>query len=371
MSDESIETLRGLRGLMDEAMANLAKQTFKHLVDESGIADAMAAVKPYKNRNAYILICMVKKRLGLKGPGIEALTIPMCMAQVGIAGVNNIHEEIKEKGAVCYVDSCAYGDAIPEFCVVVSHYTTDLICEALNPEYECIWTHHLTNGDPYDRYIYRKKKGDYKDLDDLGKTIKRIQKFEVPLEEERQLRDYVLFNVLDAMVEGFIDLHGSQKTLEVLIPMAKRIGMEAGKKLVKENPGMKNDAASIGHLLDMFGHAMMQRGSAQFLSKDDFTKEVTDCPFQTFTHEMCRMMEGLMQGIIHSLNPDLEYSYDAMMTKGDVCCKWRLRDRGTKPVLIEKMMPETSDPLAMLKIRLVKGEIDKKEYEEIKSLITS
>lgn len=35
------------------------------------------------------------------------------------------------------------------------------------------------------------------------------------------------------------------------------------------------------------------------------------------------------------------------------------------------MMPETSDPLAMLKIRLVKGEIDKKEYEEIKSLITS
>jgi len=371
MSVDFAEANEALRAFMDDALSNLAKQGFKTLVDESGVADAIASMKPYKNRNAYILVCMVKKRLGLRGLGIEALTIPMCMAQVGIGGVDNVHQEIREKGAVCFVDSCTYGDAIPEFCVVVSHYTTDLICEALNPEYECIWTHNLTNGDPYDRYIYRKKNGNYKDIDDLGKTVKVIPRFDVPPEEQRQLRDFVLLNVLDAVVEAFIDLHGSKKTLDILVPLAKKIGMEAGNKLAKENPGIKNDAATIGHLIDTLGQAMMQHGSAQFLSNSELRKEITHCPLQTFTNEMCKLVEGWLQGVVHTLNPNLEYEYDSMVTKGDESCRWHLRSIGAKPIAIEEVKSEAMDPLEILKVRLAKGEIGKEEYKEIRSLIYS
>ncbi len=368
---DSSEDHDALRDFMDKAFAALTIQGFKALVDESGVTDAIAAVKPYKNRNAYILLCMVKKRLQLKGPGIETLTTPLCLAQVGIGGVENVHLEIKEKGAVCFVDKCEYQDAIPEFCVVVSHYFTDLVCEALNPDYECIWTHHLTNGDPYDRYVYRKKSGTYTDIDDLGKTIKAVPKFEVSKEEERELRDYVLNNVLDAVVEGFVDLHGSEKTLEVLGPLAKRIGLEGGKQLAKRNPGMKNDAATIGHLIDMFGQAIMQRGSAEYLSRDELRKEVTDCPLQTFTYEMCKLIESLLQGVVQALNPNLELAYDSMMTKGDETCRWHVGSKGAKPIIVEEEEAKVADPLALLKMRLAKGEIGKEEFEEIRALIST
>ncbi len=371
MTTDSSEVHGALRDFIDKALAALAMQAFKALVEASGVSDAMAAVKPYKNRNAYILLCMVKKRLQLKGSGIETLITPMCLAQVGIAGAENVHQEIKEKGAVCYVDTCAYRDAVPEFCVVISHFTTDLICEALNPDYECIWTHNLTNGDPYDRYVYRKKIGDYADVNDLGKTVITVPKIEVPKEEERALRDYVLTNVLDAVVEGFIDLHGSDKTLSILDPLAKKIGLEGGNLLAKQNPGMKTDAAAIGHLADAFGHAMKQCGSVQYLSKDELRKEIIECPFQSYPNEMCRLLEALLQGVVQSLNPDLLFSYDSMMTRGDRICRWHVRNKGAKPIIIQEERAEVADPLAILKLRLAKGEIGKQEYEEIRDLISA
>jgi len=356
---------------MDQAMADLAKQSFKALVDTSGAAEAIAAVKPYKNRNAYILICMVKKKMSLKGPALETLIIPMCMAHVGIGGIENVHSEIREKGAVCYVEKCPYGDAMPEFCVVISHYTTDLICEAMNPDYECIWTHHLSNGDPYDRYIYRKKAGHYANVDDLGQIIKVIPRYDVPKEDERALRDYVLFNVLDGVVDGYIDVHGSEKALKALLPLARKIGSDTGKRLAEENPGMMNNAATLGHLIDQFGQATMQRGSTEYLSKNELGKEITDCPFQTFTYEMCKLMESLLQGVVESLNPDLTFAYDSMMTKGDSTCRWHLSSKGEKLVIIQPEKAEVADPLSMLKMRLAKGEISKQEYEEIKAVISA
>ena len=368
MDSSTDEVHASLRDFMDNALAGLAKQGFKELADRSGVVDAVDAVKPYKNRNAYILLCMLKKRLQLKGKGIETLITPLCCAQVGIGGVENVHSEIRERGAVCYVDRCTYGDAIPEFCVVISHYTADIICDALNPEYECIWTHHLANGDPYDRYIYRKKAEHYANLDDLGKTILTIPKMDVPKKEERELRDYVLNNVLDAVVEGFIDLHGSEKTLEVLVPMAKRIGLEAGDRLARQNPEMKNDASTIGHLIDMLGQSTMQRGSVQHLSEDELCKEVTDCPFQTFTYEMCKLLEALLQGVVQSLNPDLDFSYDSMMTRGEHVCRWHVRSKDAIPISIQ-VEHGVADPLAVLRMRLAKGEIDMDEFNEIRALI--
>jgi predicted hydrocarbon binding protein len=356
---------------MDNAMADLAKQGFQALVDAFGVPDAIAAVKPYKNRNAYVLMCMVKKKMGLKGPGIETLITPMCMAQVGIGGVDRVHSEIRERGAVCFVDKCPYQDAIPEFCVVVSHYTTDLICEALNPEYECVWTHHLSDGDPYCRYVYRKKAEHHSSIDDLGRTIKTIPRFEVPKEDERALKDYVLFNVLDAVVEGHIDLQGSEKALNALIPLAKKIGSDTGARLAKENPRMKNDAATIGHLIDLFGQAIMQRGSSEILSKAELRKEITDCPFQTFPYEMCKTMEAMLRGVVRSLNPDLAFEYQSMMTKGDQTCRWHVRDKNAKTTIVHDERAEAANPLAMLKMRLAKGDISKDEYEEIRALISS
>ncbi len=116
---------------------------------------------------------------------------------------------------------------------------------------------------------------------------------------------------------------------------------------------------------------MKQWGNAQVLSKEELRKEITDCPFQIFPNEICKVLEALVQGVIDEINPDMVYSYEKMMTKGEETCVWNLRTKGTAPVIIEEQEDEMVDPLAILKVRLAKGEIDKETYEEIRSIISS
>jgi len=111
--------------LADQALIELGKQAFQALVDKSGFVDTLAAVKPYKNRNAYILLCMVKKRINLMGITIDKLITPMALAQATLGGPENVHQEIRERGAVCWVDKCPYQGVSPEFCIAISHFTTD------------------------------------------------------------------------------------------------------------------------------------------------------------------------------------------------------------------------------------------------------
>jgi hypothetical protein len=59
------------------------------------------------------------------------------------------------------------------------------------------------------------------------------------------------------------------------------------------------------------------------------------------------------------------------MTKGGETCRWHVRTIGAKPIGIQQFEGEASDPLVTLKMRLVKGEISKQEYEEIKMLIST
>jgi hypothetical protein len=177
-------------------------------------------------------------------------------------------------------------------------------------------------------------------------------------------------NWLDAVIEAFNDLHGSDETLKILMPLAKQIGTEGGKYLVGENPGMKNDAATIGQLVNALGEVLMQHGNVQLLSADELRKEITDCPFQIFPYEMCKVLESLMQGVIEAINPDLDYSYEKMMTKGDKTCCWHVRNKGITPTIILDDVNEPKDPMAILKMRLAKGEIDSAKYEEVKALIS-
>lgn len=65
--------------------------------------------------------------------------------------------EMREKGAIVTVHGCVFKNAMLEFCLMESHIGFEVICQLADPELESLWTHHLTNGDPFCRFAIKNK----------------------------------------------------------------------------------------------------------------------------------------------------------------------------------------------------------------------
>lgn len=369
---ESKAMMEQLGILANDILTELNISSFNELVRVTGLAQAMPTMRLYKKRNLYMLLSEVRKNLGLKGTGIDALVIPLFFAQCALGNPKNVSCEIKERGAEGTVKDCIYKDASPEFCIFISHFTTEPLCEAIDPSYESFWTHHMTSGDPYCRYVFVKKSDDKKGLEDLGKTISVIPSPNVPKEQLMAMKSWILFHFWDAVTESFTDIHGSQKTVEILGANARRIGLNVGSMMLQSNPALKGDAQALGHLIDLFGMIMNQKGAVLSSSKDIFTKEITDCPFQIFPYEMCKQFEALFQGICGSIDPDLEFHYTKAMTMGDETCAWSVSNKLIDASKLEEaqLVRNIEDPLKILKIRLARGEITKQEFEDLKEIVS-
>jgi hypothetical protein len=71
-------------------------------------------------------------------------------------------------------------------------------------------------------------------------------------------------------------------------------------------------------------------------------------------------MEAFNDGACKSIDPNLDFEYEKMMTRGDEKCIWSIRRRkGASQDFLR-------DPLHVLKHRLARGEITVKEYDEIR-----
>ncbi len=359
--------------MLEKALVQLNIRTFNEYIKTVGLADGMAVMRLYKKRNGYILLSLIKNKVGTKGTGLDAIILPMALGQVALnSDPKNVEGAITEGGGVVKVHDCIFKGATPEFCVTISHYTADLICEAINPDYECIWTHHLNEGDPYCRYIY-KKKGDRVDLENPGRIITPLSFPPMPESDLRDIRNFILSHFWDSTTEAFMDLQGSWVTMDHLLPIAYQIGEEMGHELRELGTTQGLTVAMAGSMLDTLGDIIHQIGTPTRASSDEFVKAVVDCPFRTFPREICRQIESLYQGLIHAIRPDLEFSYMEMMNEGGRQCAWSLRRKGISPSqsnLIGQNAPLTQDPMIQLKMRLAKGEIDLDEYHAIRKAIS-
>jgi hypothetical protein len=335
------------------------------------VVDGMAMMRLYKKRNGYILISMVKNKLGIKGTGLDALVMPLAVGQVSLnTNLQAVEGIYTEKGASVKVHDCLFRGASQEFCVTISHFTTDLMCEAIDPDYECIWTHHINKNDPYCRYVY-KKKGEHVDLMDPGKIVAVLNIPSIPEVDLRFMKNFILTHFWDATTEAFMDLRGSKETLDHLIPVAYDLGHEMGETFKGPGQAPSLTPEMIGGMFAMLGEIMTQQGTNRPVSQNEFCKDITDCPFQTFPNEVCRQIEALFQGMVHAINPDLEFSYGKMMNAGAPICSWSVRNRGMVPStdVVKETASRSIDPLSILKLRLAKGEISIEEYDKIINVI--
>lgn len=375
MTDFKSDEFRSyVSNLLNESIAELNVSSFNELVKASGLNATLSALKPYMIPIGHLMVSMANENMGLEGDGLDAAFIPFLFTQRTIWA--DATGEIRQEGAVGLVHDCIYHrvHANPEFCLAMSHYSSGAICEVVNPDYECIWTHHLTNGDPYCRYVVKRKSDPSMNLEDLGNTLVTVPRIDPPRANDMDIEKFNMLGWWSWLTMSSVDLRGPDKTLEILCPIAERIGSKAGKSLVQKHPEFKDDVEAVGQLIDMVEKTMLGRmGSSRYLSNDEFVREVTECPMLVFSPpEMCKQTEAFYQGMCKSIDPDLEFHYEKMMTAGDDKCIWSLKRKSiSAPPKEEKEIPRTSQtPLEVLKMRLAKGEVTKQEYEELRELLS-
>ena len=352
--------------LMTEALYRLLISSFDELVKDSGNVKALTTVKTYRKWGAPLLMNELKKRLTIQSNGPDAMLLAHAFTGY-LFGVQPdlIGGEIKEKGAVGTFQGCPFaGVGSPDLCLSISHFGSEFEAEMINPEYECVWTHHESIGDPYCRYVFKKKSDPIFVLDDLGKTLAVLPRFEVPEELLRPTRIWLSAGTLYSNICAFLDLNGEEKSEDAIGGLAKRIGQEMGARVAKENLQWTESTESVGKLVRAMQNALGQRDNFVIVSESEVANEITDCSWSVFpshTDVMCKTFESFFKGMVSGINPDFELAYDRMITKGDKDCRWTIKGRPSSNKI--------SEPLKVLKMRLAEGEISEEEYKRLKQLL--
>jgi hypothetical protein len=107
-------------------------------------------------------------------------------------------------------------------------------------------------------------------------------------------------------------------------------------------------------------------------NKDLVEGQIDECPFSGGPTEICSQYEAFFNGLCEAINPDCEFAYDRMMTKGDKTCHWTIRKKG-EPAKEKPQGEAAKEPgenaFELLKKRLVKGEITPEQYRQLRDIL--
>ena len=341
--------------IISDVLAELCTSTFYLMVEKNGKANTLSAIKPYRIDHSKYIVEEARKVLNLQGNGPDVMLTMHAFASSTI--IPDVTGELKEKGAVGINRGCLFKDSTPEFCMYISHFTTKAITDFVNPEYEDIWTHHETSGDEYCRYIFKKRSDPISVMDDLGPTLAKLPRFEIPPNQARAMRAWALAAFWSEIVSAFVDLNGAETASEILRLNSQKIGIKTGKKLKKRYGDFGNDVDALCKLFNSISISLNRKGILNLDIPNEFSKEITDCPWQIFDTYHCVQWHSFLRGMLESVNPKYEFACDRMMTKGDKTCHWTIRKKGklaNEKTMEEAVKQSGETALELLKKRLAK-----------------
>lgn len=316
--------------LTDLAVYSLGKgfsSSLKNAVKEFGSLEVIDEMRPQVKQVFQSGLFLDAKASNIEKWDAETLLMIYLSGQVTAVPLDKIDYELSEVGAIGTVYECAFQDSVPEVCLLLSHYGSEELCRVMNPEYECVFTNHLTNGDPYCRYVFKKKSQkmiDLKSVDTVKSRRLEIRSTDKVILSRKVAMRRMLWNGITSVT---IQLGGAEKARNMLYPNAWKIGTEMANIVKDKTSKVEWNAETIGYLVHSLRGALNQRGKTNISLSKEFVMEVVDCSCQIYPQEFCGQMGQMSDGLVQTLNPKYEFFYNHMITKGEKGCNWTIRKK--------------------------------------------
>ena len=338
------------------------------LVDSIGGEATVEAMTPYFKNSAIAGTMFTRHLLGFDKVGIIEIAEIWGLQNLCL-GFDHLLD-IREDGVLFVHQSpCRFYDAPKEVCIIYCMVAANTSCEAINPE----WSYDLMKS-TFDDGPFCKVGGGYLHwrgkVPPCGKKIllKAPQEFEAryPLSLRQDIGIQYFGEFLVLTTNAALDALGDKAFVEVMYPAMFEHEKEVGSALQKEYALTAIDGKSLNGV-DFVNRALRQSGDFQKVADGKWSKEIGECPFSHASKEFCSLFQNYLEGICKSYDADSWFSYSRCMTSGAPSCVSELRipvERGQTP-----SHNPYEDHLAVLKMRLAKGEISEEEYARLKRLV--
>ena len=360
-----------------ECIYQIVAQDFKLFLDSVGAQKVLSAYQPMGEYSGHAIARNFLNRLELKGDGPDVIAIPLYAFTNNLLNCSCDPVEIRERGVEVRTTSCHMSKvgAPPEFCVAVSHNAGNGIVQEINPEFEIVYTHHLTQDDPYCRYVVKRRSDRIADMSNLGNLLKVSPPIELPEPEKEALTTSYSCSIWMNIIRAMFEILGSEDTIALLDAPSRIKGEEFGEEAKRQLGVEKGDARYAEEVVEALGSALGQEYKRLEDSTDFVRTEIEGCALADGPIEACKQFELLANGVCKSFDPSLEIIYEKMRTKGDKTCHWVIGKKGE--LLKEKPNGKTPSSgnnerkkaLKALAFKYAQGEITKDEYDELKELI--
>ena len=325
--------------------------TTQALVDTIGPERALVALRPYYRNSNSAAMHILKDYFHdiIDDPDVAArVTDFVARAWLGV----DIKMSASEDGYEDEMLNCKTKGECPVICQLCCKESIDfgwgLWDIAANAHIE----KSLSKGDDHCHKLIR-----VRDREGTEGEKRSVRPIEIDPEELTSFSRQYVAETWVMTTRACLDTLGSEASLAKLRMYMRHSGLVYGMQTVESRMDAPKDVEFLGEMIGVINDSHLRKGK-RICANGMVEEEVVECPFAQAPPEVCLQYEAFFRGICEAVNPEYQFVYDRMMTKGDDTCHWTIRKKGEHFYEIPND-EATDDPVKMLAKRYVNGEISR------------
>lgn len=344
------------------------------LVDAAGSETALKHMKPYFVHMGKAGAINISAMTGTAAPStdVQRKDWPMSpfIQKSAVGGNFGKVFRASDETAITELTECETKGNSKEACICLCSYCMGAGAEENYSKMEYVLLESLSAGDPNCKWLSK-----WRGRQSLVAPTEEFLTHEfdeLPPGFTEELSEYLGLSVAgEAWVlatRAFVDFAGPEEAARKLSFYMRHSGLSVGTRIATEFDLHDADAGTLAKIMMLLNNLHKREGTVT-LDGDEVRGSATKCPFSDAPREVCLQYEAFCNGICEAINPAHEFAYTKTMTNGAPECTWAIRKKGQHRVEVVKEEKLKANALKALTMKYAQGEISKKEYDEMRTIL--